>query len=161
MQLRTGALDALTDLLLFLALQQLSFADVLEVDAHEVEVLARLSGCERLVLLLVFVILNRIQLSLRTAVLVAIAEVLWLVRFRIVFTEQQFGREYRRLVGFLAAEQPEFLRALAPVEQVRVTLGLAPVDQRVGVLRWSAPPLRYLRSRPSHAMRRCKSAAFR
>ena len=44
LQLAAGLLDALADLLFLLGLQQLPLADVLEIDAHEIEVLARRAG---------------------------------------------------------------------------------------------------------------------
>ena len=161
-----ACLDALADLLFVLGLEQLPLADVLEIDADQIEVFPRRVRPRRALPLRLRFDLGRPALSAADHRLRR-PRVLVLEGFRIVFGDELARRQDDCLIRFLAGTDAEFVGALTPVEHVGVTIGLRPVDQRVGVAARAAAPARRSvagwgdgRLFARHTAGYCKSAAL-
>jgi len=120
-QILTGQLDSSSDVLLLLRGQQLSTANVLQVYADEIDVL----GAQmRVGWLFDFLVGEGVSLRLINGLLVE--------RFGFFLGKKLFGRlDNDGHVGlFFDGDETKCVCALAPVENMSVTLGLPPVDER-------------------------------
>ena len=164
LQFAAGLFDALADLLFVLGLEELPFADVLEIHAHEIEVFARRAGRGGQFLLGLGVGFG-LALSAQRLV-VFFVDMLVLERLGIVLGDELARRQDHCLIRFVAGLEPEFVGALTPVEHVCVAIGLRPVDQRIVVFaRATAPAHRLWRAWvmylcSGHTAGYCKSAAW-
>jgi hypothetical protein len=115
--------DPLANFALLVRLQQAALADVLEIDAHEVDIFPRDARLSCLAgLLIVFNVFN-----------VALRDRLVGVRFRLVIVDEACRFLIRPTwIGLLATVdgQAKFLSPLTPVEHVGLPRRVGPLDKR-------------------------------
>ena len=122
-QIALRVLDALADLDFLVRLQQLALADVLQVDADEVDILARDAG------------LGRAARRLRVPRPSSAAAIGWSANASgsSSWSRRSGSHEWLTVVGIVAAVdvEAEVLRALTPVEHVRLPRRVVPLDERL------------------------------
>ncbi len=130
LQIGARILDAAPDRLFLLGGEELALADGLQVQADEIEIFPRDAGLELPFFLFSGAAPRALEIFLLDVDVVA--GTMTLVGLGFFFVDEAVGRQHDvlRFVGVHGGHEAELVRALAPVEHVRVVLGLVPIDQR-------------------------------